>query len=244
MSKRFSLTVAEQIGSLFAKIQERASIQVSFNPIWFDKDGHISGLVTHPTQRLILKQGEIYKTMDAFERPALIIGTHYGSLVLFRQSHASEKSVKWVYEVSPMLVKKGFFVGLSGLLQLSTIEHVESGVFHNLVELEYQEDIQKGNKVWDGIPLPEKKTFVAKEKKLPHASKNKPPVQKNKKPSNDKHKKAPILSVKVVQEPQHSLIETCQSNFDEGDIIYDPLLQKNLVRRSNKWVVEEEKVEA
>ncbi len=241
MSKRFSLTVAEQIGSLFAKIQERASIQVSFNPIWFDKAGHISGLVSHPTQRLILKQGEIYKTVDAFERPALIIGTHYGSLVLFRQSHASEKSVKWVYEVSPMLVKKGFFVGLSGLLQLSTIEHVESSAFHNLIEMEYQEDIQKGNKVWDGIPLPEKKTFVAKEKK--------PPVQKNKKSSNNKHKKTPLSVAKSVfvatevKEPQHSLIETCQSNFDEGDIIYDPFLQKNLVRRSNKWVVDEEKVE-
>lgn len=241
MSKRFSLTVAEQIGSLFAKIQERASIQVSFNPIWFDKAGHISGLVSHPTQRLILKQGEIYKTVDAFERPALIIGTHYGSLVLFRQSHASEKSVKWVYEVSPMLVKKGFFVGLSGLLQLSTIEHVESGAFHNLIEMEYQEDIQKGNKVWDGIPLPEKKTFVAKEKK--------PPVKKNKKSSNNKHKKTPLSVAKSVfvatevKEPQHSLIETCQSNFDEGDIIYDPFLQKNLVRRSNKWVVDEEKVE-
>ena len=64
------------------------------------------------------------------------------------------------------------------------------------------------------------------------------------------YKKTPLSVAKSVfvatevKEPQYSLIETCQSNFDEGDIIYDPLLQKNLVRRSNKWVVEEEKVEA
>lgn len=241
MSKRFGLSTVQQIGSLFSKLQEKASIQVSFNPIWFDSNGRISGLVSHPTQRLILKQGEIYKTVDVFERPALIIGTHYGSLVMFLQSHVTEKAVRWVYEVSPMLVEKGFFVSTSGVLQLSTIEHVESGAFHNLIEMEYQEDIQKGNKVWDGIPLPEKKTFVAKEKK--------PPVQKNKKSSNNKHKKTPLSVAKSVfvatevKEPQHSLIETCQSNFDEGDIIYDPFLQKNLVRRSNKWVVDEEKVE-
>jgi len=221
-NKRISDQVLSRIEQGFKLIEEKKIFSVSFNPIWAVED-KVTGVIIHPTQRIIIPHGDVLTTTDKFQRTFALIGTHYGMIVIYRQSLPREKHVKWVVEVCPKLVEKGFFESTFKVLENDTlIQQILDATLFEAINLEAQKDNSLGITVNDGIEIP-------------------PPVVKHKEPKTKPTKHAKTYSDKVPRnhkpniKPRRVNNEVAHKTFVDGDHHHDPFTGTDYIFSEGRW---------
>ena len=65
-------------GSIFQRIFREIQTEVPFDPSWANGTGYLDGAVYHP-----LPPGKMAKTIDNYDRRVILIGTRFGTVVVF-----------------------------------------------------------------------------------------------------------------------------------------------------------------
>ena len=65
-------------GSIFQRIFREIQTEIPFDPEWANGTGYLDGAVSHP-----LPPGKMAKTVDNYERRVILIGTRFGTVVVF-----------------------------------------------------------------------------------------------------------------------------------------------------------------
>ena len=71
-------TISNLPGKIFQRIFHEIQTEVPFDPSWANGTGYLDGAVSYP-----LPPGEMVKTVDSYDRRVILIGTRFGTVVVF-----------------------------------------------------------------------------------------------------------------------------------------------------------------
>ena len=73
------MTTASNLpGKIFQRIFQQIQNEIPFDPSWTNGTGYLDGAVSHP-----LPPGKMAKTIDNYDRRVILIGTRFGTVVVF-----------------------------------------------------------------------------------------------------------------------------------------------------------------
>ena len=73
------MTTASNLpGKIFQRIFQQIQNEIPFDPSWVNGTGYLDGAVSHP-----LPPGKMAKTIDNYDRRVILIGTRFGTVVVF-----------------------------------------------------------------------------------------------------------------------------------------------------------------
>ena len=71
-------TISNLPGKIFQQVFRETKSEVPFDPSWANGTGYLDGAVNYP-----LSPGEMAKTTDNYDRRVILIGTRFGTVVVF-----------------------------------------------------------------------------------------------------------------------------------------------------------------
>ena len=73
------MTTASNLpGKIFQRIFQQIQNEIPFDPSWANGTGYLDGAVSHT-----LPPGKMAKTIDNYDRRVILIGTRFGTVVVF-----------------------------------------------------------------------------------------------------------------------------------------------------------------